>query len=488
MTKFEPCVGATSDHAPRSIAVKIINPTDGSFTYFQGATWNMQIWCASKAGVIARGKKANWLGWDEAQAFGNNPMDVDEAPSDYFARKEQQIIELENIMNNGNSFIFLQETDWLNHPKLKEKFEAMFARKRWQMTATPGPEYQQLVTLTDMRKFDVNLRNLPEGRFKSDKSDKFRGFQTDFIDVDTQRPLSLVNLHLEYGHDYSKEMLALQTQFVNEDVPCIMGGDTNNVTLTLPTMIIDWNAATNISLDGNGGLTTVHAPGIQGRPPIQKAYDGFFVNPGKYTYAQITEMAGMRFNDLGNGQVAYVPYLPNPKHAHHTTDVGKPWMKRKALEGAAAAAPARVQPRAPMAAAPAPVQPRAPMAAAPTPPAAMGPQHHQIHLQPVRNYYGFAGTNRFHLFAVRHNNQVGDQAKATILNGLLQRINQCQSTADLTRLEGVFKSEQGYQVIITGQGLATKILGLQTDSAKAVEQMFQEANDQLNAPHRATHP
>ena len=321
MTKFEPCPGATSDHAWRSIAVIFVDATNKSSFKVQGATWNMQAKCESKIANQARSKGAT--GW---VAHGNNPLDVDETWNEYTRRKEQQREELKAIMSRGNDFIFIQEPDWLGHNHCRVRFESLLAEQGWAMVVTPDKGFQKLVTLYNPMIMTPVLGST-QGQFKSDISHKFRGFQTNFVHKATNKPFALVNLHLEYGKDYRSEMGALQQQMVKQDMPCVMGGDTNNVqNIQLDTMLGDWHAATCVESNGNGVLTTIHS--TESGQVVQKTYDGFFVNPGSTTCPVITDKGGMRFNDLGKGVVEYVAYQPT-KYFHHESNIGCPWQRRK---------------------------------------------------------------------------------------------------------------------------------------------------------------
>ena len=164
MTKFEPCPGATSDHAWRSIAVNFIGVQPQDSFHLQGATWNMQVWCISQADA----KKRAQPGWT---VHGNNPMDISEDPDDYYARKRQQIIKLKAIMGDKNQFIFLQEPDWVNHPRLLTEYQAMLAQNGWGMVRSIQTKHDQthqnLVTLYDTRKLVLDKTKTNEGLFKS---------------------------------------------------------------------------------------------------------------------------------------------------------------------------------------------------------------------------------------------------------------------------------------------------------------------------------
>lgn len=318
--KFIPCPGATSDHAWRSIQVALSDKQ-----VIQGATWNMQMRCRSKA--------------DNGGKFANNPLDVTEGDKEYLERKRLQIDTLKEMIDRGNDFIFLQEADWIAPPgfdkanknKLLSDFKGMLKQSGWEMIATPGKDYQMMVTLYNPQKLTPNPNKPYEGLFQSNKTGKFRGFQTNFNFAGTNNPIALVNLHLEYDQDYRQSILNQQKAFVERNIPCIMGGDTNNVqNFKLNSMIGDWNAATNIEAAPTGGLTTIHGTTEQGIT-IQKTYDGFFVNPTKSTSAIITEMPSKKFVDLGQGRVGYTDYIPNEQHKQHQARKGTPWQRQKDL-------------------------------------------------------------------------------------------------------------------------------------------------------------
>lgn len=109
MTKFEPCKGATSDHAWRTIAVDIFEakaPVGHHSFHVQGGTWNMQMWCTSEADAMAY---ASTKGWDLSTVHANNPKDITELQPEYFTRKRTQILELERIICEGNDFFFYKK-------------------------------------------------------------------------------------------------------------------------------------------------------------------------------------------------------------------------------------------------------------------------------------------------------------------------------------------------------------------------------------------
>lgn len=205
----------------------------------------------------------------------------------------------------------------------------MLAAHNWGMVITPGPDYQKLATLYNRKTLQLNESKAPYGLFKSIQSGKFRAFQVDFIHHLTGNSLALINLHLEFGKDHYDEIIQLQKYFIIQDTPCIMGGDINCILNDrLSNMIGDCYAATNISTDGNGGVTTAHEPPrMPSELPIQKTYDGFFVNPGRVSYALTERIGGMRFNDLGNGEVEYVVYNAQAGNPRHLSIPGEPWQR-----------------------------------------------------------------------------------------------------------------------------------------------------------------
>lgn len=338
MPEFTPCKGATSDHAWRSITVEFIDSSNQVTPKLQGATWNMQMWCTSQADAAQRMQKK---GFNVQHAHSNNPMDISEEPKEYYSRKTKQIKELEAIIQAGNDFIFLQEPDWIDktngNPSLFAQYKAMLSRHGWDLMTTPTDnKYQSLVTLYNTKRLKSDSNCPPVGHFIGQQSGKYRGYQTNFIDIQTNKPIALINLHLEFGKDYRQEMLVLQKQLVSQDIPCIMGGDTNNVqNIQLENMIGNWHAATNIrgqkKPDGTLELSTIHCQRSSGKP-IQKAYDGFFVNPGLNSSTRITETGGMYFSDLGNGTVEYKDYIPDPKHTVHLSLPGEPWQRLQSLK------------------------------------------------------------------------------------------------------------------------------------------------------------
>lgn len=470
MSVFSPCPGATSDHAWRSIAVDYREASLHQSTLtLQGATWNMQKWCISKKDAENR---AN----GQYEAHANNPMDISETPAEYFDRKRKQIEELKAIIQKGPDFIFLQEADWVTktngNPSLFSEYKKMLDTLGWDLVRTPDDnKHQLLVTLYDKRKL-APIQS--QGCFPS-AGGFLRGYESIFQDNRTGQNVSLVNLHLEYGKDYREKMLAFQCNHVEQDLFCIMGGDTNNVqNMSLSTMIGDWHAATNISQNDNGGLTTQHdlkQVVVPGQQPVQKMYDGFFVNPTKQTYAVITETGGMCFKDLGNGNVRYVPYVPNPQYSTHQSLPGVPWQRtrdlKQRLQGyltSGTLEPSLIS------------NVLAKLAWLDT----MISVETPLQGKHVADYYQYAQTNRWHFFTVTHHQLTGDQAKAKILSDWLKEIKKCENIEQLGALENKILASQEYEVIKTGTGIVTRLLNLKTDSLKAFDKMLNDAKQSLS--------
>jgi hypothetical protein len=110
------------------------------------------------------------------------------------------------------------------------------------------------------------------------------------------------------------------------------------------------------------------------------------------------------------------------------------------------------------------------------------------HVLPISEYLNGRTTNRFHLFKANVNSVSsspeshaafkqkyqgieGDDLKRAILNNLKADISGLDKPALETFRQEFLKSLE-YKLISTGQGLTTRVFGLQTDSQRAVELIF----------------
>ena len=272
-------------------------------------------------------------------------------------------------------------------------------------------------------------------------------------------------------------MLTLQREFVRQDIPCIAGGDTNNVqNEMLSTMIGDWNAPTNISADEEGGLTTGH-----NSRGVQKTYDGFFVNPDSMSKAMITEIGGTRFNDLGNGRVEYKPYTPTQRYATHETSVGMPWQRKKTMAQSDRSSFTNVGSR----------QSRTELRSEMPP-----EQSHSITIL-YRHYIAIEQRNKGnegrsnHLFKASSEKCKlrGDALKSNILEILGDEIAKSRSIGELQETIERLKKGLLYKTLATGQGLATRLSAgcIKTSSVIAFEKMCAQKKEQIESEEDKQH-
>jgi hypothetical protein len=178
----------------------------------------------------------------------------------------------------------------------------------------------------------------------------------------------------------------------------------------------------------------------------------------------------MRFNDLGNGRVEYVKYTPNSAHTIHVSLPGEPWQRTKELrkqlqedlKSANSSQKKEIDSKLQM----------------------LDKGNNKshaclIHLQPVTAYYPYAQANRFHFYDIHYKGKCGDLAKTAILETLIEQVNNCQNQHDLDELKSAFFKSLEYKILKTSQGITSKLFGITTDSVKAVEHIFSDAQYQL---------
>jgi hypothetical protein len=113
---------------------------------------------------------------------------------------------------------------------------------------------------------------------------------------------------------------------------------------------------------------------------------------------------------------------------------------------------------------------------------------------PVPEYLNGNVSSRFHLFSAKmtpspaltsvfndidYSAYRGDQLKRVILCRLKEALSDVTNSEELERIKNEFLSSQEYNVLRTGQGLATRLFHLKTDSQKAVETIFKNAKENL---------
>ena len=96
---------------------------------------------------------------------------------------------------------------------------------------------------------------------------------------------------------------------------------------------------------------------------------------------------------------------------------------------------------------------------------------------------------RFHAFEVnvekyaslkeRYRDAKGDYLKSSILADFQNKIENTSSKEELETLVRKFKLSDEYKVLEKGQGLVTKVLGLETSSVKALKEMIEAQENNL---------
>ncbi len=252
--------GFTSDHAPQNMQItETEQEADGTSkeTPLKLKTWNLLKECHAS----------------------NNPFKITETPDQFRARRTVQYNQIIDELKKGNlDCMFLQEADELLAPPLSSESQAFeaelkqlgFEIKKHKATATNSG----LVTIINTNKLEVV--DSPTPVFGD------AGFSVPVrLKSDPSKKIELTNLHLQFEHDYKKEILEHQFQKIREGVFSVMGGDFNHnpANPQIVGMIADHTKPTVVASGVSGELIltdhkTKHSP---------KVFDGFLANPGSST-------------------------------------------------------------------------------------------------------------------------------------------------------------------------------------------------------------
>lgn len=305
--------GEHADHLPREMTFDM----DDSVV-IRAATLNEMNKCHSKA--------------DNGGKYANNPFDYSETAFEYESRKTAQIATVKTLMQK-NDVIFLQEADWnlYQNPKhvdatmvkafktVKDSYDKLLAQEGWAKIETQkGDNCKALVLLYNTNKLTPNGHKqgvLPV-------NGKNTAFEVGFTHNSSKKEVRLTNFHLDYQHDYQKDILAYLTG--NAGVRTIMGGDANHTLKNdLPYLLSDYSHPSNLDSPNKDGqnLTTKHEG-----TNLNKAYDGFMtVGPKK---VRIQEHDGKEFHVDAHNTVSTKNYKAT-QVVHETQGPGQPWQKRK---------------------------------------------------------------------------------------------------------------------------------------------------------------
>jgi endonuclease/exonuclease/phosphatase family metal-dependent hydrolase len=332
----------TSDHTWQSVEVWLETRHDGK-TYQQASdpirltTWNMLNQCFSRETNPFGGK------------FGNNPFDLYEHWPAYIVRKTVQIKELDKIIDTIQSdFLLLQECDWVTDDQLLNQYKRVLNSKGYDLIVSPRSEPDQpaqklLVTVYNQNKFEV-VANSGQGVFATKKENQnpnflgtYCGYAIEFKNKQNQQVATVVNLHLDFTHDYEQEISDFLKAQTAADKFTIMGGDTNHALCQgNKAMIGDYDHPTNLDIVSD--LTTAERLNIafihgvvmtdeisvqQESKPVKKRYDGFFVCPNQTARVVAKGVEG-RYFKLENGKLSVEKIDSQIKHH---SKIGQPFLE-----------------------------------------------------------------------------------------------------------------------------------------------------------------
>ncbi len=277
--------GATSDHLPQFCRVSL-RSADGSETKpLCVATWNLMERCYDDSRY----------GKDTA----NNPFKMAESESEYALRKALQLKEIFRMLPK-NDVVLLQEISglWSDFRAPLSPFWQTLKYQGFHGFLFSAKDQQPLITL--YRPERLKPKGREGGIFQSavNGSVKYRGYVCDFCDQISGQEVTIANMHLCYGIDYTAEIAAFQAMQIAAGKMCILGGDVNHAQgIDCVGLIGDVELPTNVTYSKNLAaeepLTLTDED--DRKPGTLKHYDGFFVSPTADTLAVITETAQSQF-------------------------------------------------------------------------------------------------------------------------------------------------------------------------------------------------
>lgn len=211
------------------------------------------------------------------KSYSNNAYNIDESQDGYYYRKWSQIWMLSAKIYSGEDVILLQEPDFLlTENFLHDEFKKMLAYYSFELITTKkpdGPCGQQLMALIYNSK-KLKIRGESQGIFSTliNGHPKFRGYESTFIYLSSDKLVTITNMHLLYGHSYDDEIETYLIEKEKKGHLHIMGGDMNGLLKMTPyTKLCSWNIATHFSADPSGRLSIYED--VDGA--IFKEYDRF---------------------------------------------------------------------------------------------------------------------------------------------------------------------------------------------------------------------
>lgn len=389
----------------------------------------------------------------------NNPFHVIEKLADYEIRKRKQLQQLERFMQQHLDVIFLQEPDWVvvdmtaTKQFLYVEFKQSIEKHQWTMIRSPTKNHMNLVTLINQKTLTYSYEQLPQGCFWNYQLNQFCGLRIDVKRKGFSQPLALINIHFTSPPSQYDNILSYQENCIQKNLACIIGGQ---VAYDKPPSLFSVNDHTSLYRSSEGFVTC--------RPPKRGSiFHGFFVNPYLNGQVSLCDLGSMDFDEDIQGSIIYDTQA---RQITHHSQISMPWqsdwdlyqMSQNNLKTANRLNFERwfslsrdlfdklIQ----------------------------EPFYipSVFCLQLVENYYKYALFNRYHLFKAAYQGKQGDQAKRKILDQLLEKLKNIYSSEELKQFEKEFKTQDNYKILITSQGLFSRIFNLQTDSYQAVTQMF----------------
>jgi hypothetical protein len=337
----------TSDHAWQTITVKDTGPTRKK-TILNGFTWNLL-------------NKGHAKGLTD---YSNNPFNIEETEADYVQRKSQQFQEIIAIIRDRQAsrqpldFMLFQEVnaftngELLGFPAKKgppalpakpaiaglnvvvDEFKRQLDELGWgcELSNPNITHSKPLVTLYN--KGTLRLNGAARGILMGPKG-KNTGFELPFEHIPTQRRVAITNLHLEYTHDHSEDILRYQFDQIRKGIFTVMGGDLNHPpNYKLVGKIGNYKYVTNIDEDP-ANPTSLSDADQRTRSKFKKHYDGFLCSPGGANNRVSAQETKGKCFEIVNGSVKvreYDPKIEYRKNAKHVAPIaGVPWIKHKKI-------------------------------------------------------------------------------------------------------------------------------------------------------------
>lgn len=311
-----------SDHGVQIFGASLIKDSKQCPNSYHIATWN----------TLNKKASAKTLGGDHS----NNPENKDENDEQYIARRLKQFEKIVGLMKETD-VISLQEFDCLfpigkerkTYPELQQKFKDILKEQGWALVTPQHPNpfaIRKTIMLYNTQVFDwVSQDNvLPVEKKIITKNGKeysntqYAGLAVNLKDKsNSELKTCFVSMHLDYDHNYGKDIGHFLKQNTKKDIMTVMVGDTNrpqNKGEHYNKSIIDWNYATAYRYDKEKKAFSVeHKDDLTGS--VRDAIDTCSAAPTKKTQILIEEKYKEYFEIVEKEPVLY-SVKPQSNHKH----------------------------------------------------------------------------------------------------------------------------------------------------------------------------